>query len=230
MTEPDNQAAAGRDRLRAGHADREQVILALKDAFVQDRLTRDELDLRAGRALTARTRAELDALIADIPAGQAAAGPARPPAPARSPAPARAPAPARPSLVQRRPLVWAFGGSGSCLAFAFGVVLLAANVLDPHGLGNPYHPWSDLCRVVAFFALMAGIGILTHGLGTAAEQRRARRQLPPGGQEKTIGTAATQLPLRRPGVRGRASCYSPRRRYAGGRPRTPRGGTVARTP
>ena len=78
MTEPDNQAAAGLDRLRAGHADREQVILALKDAFVQDRLTRDELDVRAGRALTARTRAELAALIADIPAGQAVAGPTRP--------------------------------------------------------------------------------------------------------------------------------------------------------
>ena len=47
MTGPKDPAAAGRDRLRAGHADREQVIEALKDAFVRGRLTRDELDVRA---------------------------------------------------------------------------------------------------------------------------------------------------------------------------------------
>ena len=76
MTGPEYPAAAGRDRLRVGHADREQVIEALKDAFVQGRLTRDELDVRAGRALAARTRADLAALTADIPGGPAAAGPA----------------------------------------------------------------------------------------------------------------------------------------------------------
>ena len=66
-TGPQDPAAAGRGRLRAGHADREQVIEALKDAFVQGRLTRDELDARAGRALSARTCADLAALTADIP-------------------------------------------------------------------------------------------------------------------------------------------------------------------
>ena len=35
MTGPQDPAAAGRDRLRAGRADREQVIETLKDAFVQ---------------------------------------------------------------------------------------------------------------------------------------------------------------------------------------------------
>ena len=68
MTGPQDPAAAGRGRLRAGHAEREQVIEALKDAFVYGRLSRDELDVRAGRALAARTRAELSALTADIPA------------------------------------------------------------------------------------------------------------------------------------------------------------------
>src|SRR6266567_282331 len=76
MTGPQDPAAAGGDRLRAGHADRELVVEALKDAFVQGRLTRDELGARTGRALTARTCAELATLTADIPA---AAGPARPP-------------------------------------------------------------------------------------------------------------------------------------------------------
>ena len=45
----DEPPAPGRDRLRAGHAGREQVIEALKAAFVQGRLTRDELGARAGR-------------------------------------------------------------------------------------------------------------------------------------------------------------------------------------
>ena len=63
MTEPQDPAAGG-DQLRVGHADREQVIEALKDAFADGRLTRDELGTRAGRALAARTCAELAALTA----------------------------------------------------------------------------------------------------------------------------------------------------------------------
>ena len=71
--------AAGRGRLRASHADREQVIEALKVAFVQDRLTKDEFDARVGQALASRTRAELATLIADIPAGLMAVPPPREP-------------------------------------------------------------------------------------------------------------------------------------------------------
>ena len=60
---------AGRGRLRASHADREQVIETLKDAFVQGRLTKDEFDSRTGHALASRTYADLAALVADLPAG-----------------------------------------------------------------------------------------------------------------------------------------------------------------
>ena len=162
MTEPQDPAAAGRDRLRAGHADREQAIEALKTAFVQGQLTRDELDTRAGQALAARTCAELAALTADIPGGPAAAGPARPPAP-----------------VRRRPLARAAAGSGGCLVIAFAAVWVAANILDPNGLGNPYHPWSRLCLLVAFAAVGAALCILGYGVATSVEQRRSRRQLPP---------------------------------------------------
>jgi len=56
---------------RASDGDREQVISALKTAFVQGRLTRDEFDTRVGRALASRTRAELAAITADIPVGAA---------------------------------------------------------------------------------------------------------------------------------------------------------------
>ena len=80
MTGPQDPPAAGGGRLRVGHADREQVIETLKDAFVHGRLTKDELDARAGQALTARTHAELAALTADIPpaAAPAGAGPGAP--------------------------------------------------------------------------------------------------------------------------------------------------------
>jgi hypothetical protein len=42
------------------------VIDTLKAAFVQGRLTKDELDARAGRALTAWSHADLAALTADL--------------------------------------------------------------------------------------------------------------------------------------------------------------------
>ena len=57
--------------LRASHVDREQVISALKTAFVQGRLAKDEFDARVGQALASRTRAELAVITADIPVGPA---------------------------------------------------------------------------------------------------------------------------------------------------------------
>jgi len=159
MTGPQDPRAAGSDRLRVGHADREQVIRVLKEAFVQGRLTGDEFGERASSALAARTRGELAALTVDIPRGLA--GP---------------PAVARASLVQRHPLVFAAAGFGGGVSVAFGLIMLAANVLDPSGLGNPYHPWSKMCILLALAALFAGIGLAVHGVGTAVEQWRMRRQ------------------------------------------------------
>jgi hypothetical protein len=78
MAEPRDEIAAGasdRSRLRASHADREQVIGILKAAFVQGRLAKDEFDLRVGQVLASRTYAELAALTADLPAGLAVAQP-----------------------------------------------------------------------------------------------------------------------------------------------------------
>ena len=70
MAGPGDGVAAGRGRLRASHADREQVIGTLKAAFVQGRLDQDEFDLRVGQALASRTHAELAALTADLPAAE----------------------------------------------------------------------------------------------------------------------------------------------------------------
>jgi hypothetical protein len=74
-------AAAGRDEgdLRASHADREQVIGTLKVAFVQGRLTEDELDARVGQVYASRTYAELAEVTADIPVGLTGAQPPRDP-------------------------------------------------------------------------------------------------------------------------------------------------------
>ncbi|MGD0245698.1 MAG: DUF1707 domain-containing protein [Streptosporangiaceae bacterium] len=69
---PADGRAARPGRMRASHADREQVISALKTAFVQGRLAQEELDTRVGQALVARTHAELAVLTDDIPAGLAA--------------------------------------------------------------------------------------------------------------------------------------------------------------
>jgi len=53
--------------LRASDADRERVAVSLRDHAVAGRLTTEELDARTGRALVARTRGELAALLADLP-------------------------------------------------------------------------------------------------------------------------------------------------------------------
>jgi hypothetical protein len=90
MAGPGDQVAAAADggHPQASHADREQVIDALKAAFVQGRLLKDELDARVGQALTARTHADLAELTADIPADLVNARPSGEPdeAPARLPA------------------------------------------------------------------------------------------------------------------------------------------------
>lgn len=85
---------AARGRLRASDADREQVIGMLKAAFVHGRLTRDDLSLRTGLALTARTYAELAAVTAGIPAG---------PAPVARPVPVARPLPVAGARAGTRP-------------------------------------------------------------------------------------------------------------------------------
>ena len=70
--------AANGGRLRASHADREQVIGTLKAAFVQGLLDKDEFDLRVGQTFGSRTFADLAAVTADIPAGLSLAQPPEP--------------------------------------------------------------------------------------------------------------------------------------------------------
>jgi hypothetical protein len=98
--DPATAQAAHGGHLRASDADREQVIDALKTAFVQEQLTTSDLARRAGQALESRTYAELAGATAGIPPPP----PATPP-PRHSAAPAPVPVPARPA--SRTAIAWA---------------------------------------------------------------------------------------------------------------------------
>jgi Domain of unknown function (DUF1707) len=77
----------GHGHLRASDADRERVVEELKAAYMQGRLSQDELRRRVGETLLTRTYAGLAMLTADIAAEPAAAAPA----PETAPVPARKP-------------------------------------------------------------------------------------------------------------------------------------------
>ena len=167
MTGPQDPAAAGRDQLRAGHADRDHVVEALKDAFVDGRLTRDEFGARTGRALAARTRADLAALTADLPdapsrPAAAPAGPARPPAP-----------------VRRWPLARATAKSALCLVLAFASMFAGAALAEETHGPHLNDAWPKLLWVLGLVLIVTAVGILASGAATAVEQRRARRKPPP---------------------------------------------------
>ena len=155
MTGPDEGTRAGRGHLRAAQADREQAITVLKAAYAQGRLTKDELELRAGQAFASKTYAELAALTADIPAGPAAGSPAVPPA-------------GRPPSTPARTLGKAACRSGVCLLAA--VALAEGSFL----VGN------FLLIVAACFALIAASGFFGYGILDAWQERRSRGQLPSG--------------------------------------------------
>ncbi len=183
-TGPEDGAAAGRGRLRAAHADREHVIDLLKTAFADGRLTKDELDARAGQAFTARTYAELAALTDDIPAGQPAGPPTGPTAePPTGRLPARAPSGPNWAHPVRNTVI----GAGSCLTAGFLSFCYGAS-LDDHT--------TMVFLGMTLLALLAAIVVIAYGIVSAVAARQARGQLPPrpghplGGQRHgSIGDA-----------------------------------------
>ena len=147
--------AMGHGHLRASDADREQVIDTLKAAFVQGRLTKDELDERVGRALVPLTYAELAALTGDLPDGLTAA---------RRP---RGDGQSKARLQQSRA-----AKAGVFAGLVVGVALVAA-------IGNSGNPLQVLAAVLLLSPvwLLALAGLLF--LHTRLEKRAARR-IPPG--------------------------------------------------
>jgi hypothetical protein len=134
----EDDAAGEAGLLRASRADREQVIEVLKVAFVQERLAKDEFDLRVSQALASRTYADLHALTADIPAEPTTAP--------QLPEPAREPREQGPVLRPKAVARVSAAGAGVTMAFvaaqllvgnapaAVGVILVGVSGLFVAGL------------------------------------------------------------------------------------------------
>src|SRR5580692_3024252 len=181
MTGPADEIAAGQGRWRASHADREQVVGALQAAFVQGRLTADELDERIGQALAARTYAELAALTTDLPAD---------PTPALQSAPAPPPAPARrlQNPAARR-AVKAGAGAIGVAVIALGAVIAVA--------GEPAAAvFIAVFMLVLAAAATAVVASLIHVALKLESRQRAR---PPGRPPPGPETGHPAPPVQAPG-------------------------------
>jgi Domain of unknown function (DUF4190)/Domain of unknown function (DUF1707) len=66
---PYGQPGAVHPGMLTATADRERTMDVLKAAYGEGRITKEEFELRAGRAMNARTYAQLAAVVADLPAG-----------------------------------------------------------------------------------------------------------------------------------------------------------------
>jgi hypothetical protein len=161
MAGPGDALAAvrtGSGNLLASQTDREQTIEMLKVAFVQERLTKDEFDLRVGQALESRTYAELAAVTADIPAGLIGYQ-----------------LPRTPVQTQARPPMSTAAKAGICVAVAIAapaVMAIAWGVVAPV-LFAPFY----------FMALLvAGAQMLA-----SRHDKRSRGQLPPPPSSRTDG-------------------------------------------
>jgi len=69
----DGPLPADRRTMRASDADRDGVVELLNLAFTEGRLSKDEHDSRLGSAFSAHTYADLDQIVADLPAAHATA-------------------------------------------------------------------------------------------------------------------------------------------------------------
>jgi len=147
-------AAVSRGHLRASHADREHVIAMLKAAFVQGRLTKDELDARAGQTFAARTYGELAALTGDLPPGLITAPP-----------------PGKPARARTRPLL------GKVVAGAALIGLPPTMVAATFLTGSEPLALASLLVMVFFFMawMVAGAQMLANW-----HDKRSRGQPPPG--------------------------------------------------
>jgi hypothetical protein len=148
---------SGDGSIRAGNADREQVVAQLNAAFAEGRLDVSELDERVKAAYAAKTLGELVPLTADLPVSQP---PAR-----RSAPPARRP--------ENRPEH--AGGSAAANRWApvggtFGLFLLNVVIWGAVSLGNGHPVYFWPIWVAIPFAL-ALISVIASGGGHGRDRR-----------------------------------------------------------
>lgn len=143
-------SAAGRGHLRTSHADRERVVELLKAAFVQGRLTKEELEARAGQALGSRTYAELAELTADLP---------------------HVPAPRRPARARATRLPMGKVALVSAGVLGPPAILAAAILTNNEGLAKVFvlvFPWYFMGWLAAVLQILDNL------------RKRSRGKLPPG--------------------------------------------------
>jgi hypothetical protein len=170
-TGPVGPEAAAWARLRTSDADRERAIEALKIAFVQGRLTKDELDTRAGLALVSRTYAELTAATANIPARPAAPRPRPMPRPMPDWPPPELPA----SSTARRPANhW-----GVKWALALATIALPAMIAGALVTGNRDLFSSTTVALMAY--ILALLVAVANGLAARIEDDNSGK---PGDQRR----------------------------------------------
>ncbi len=204
MTRPDGDLAAGaggRGHLRASHADREQVIITLKAAFVHGMLTKDEFDLRVAQTFASRTYGELAAVIDDIPPGLPTASP-------RGRSQPRGDQPvARPATV-----LWAATAAyGAAWAFAL-------NVSPDDSSAAPLIMLGGMVYLGVLLICLAAMGTLRRekrsgrqpprrpdtGAGRRSSQRSPSadesERLPPGQHGHTYSSQAVRTPASSPAI------------------------------
>jgi Domain of unknown function (DUF4190)/DUF1707 SHOCT-like domain len=71
----------GRGQMRAADADRDRAVSYLTTAYTEGRLGKDEYDARLETALSARTYADLDQIVTDLPGARIGPVPRRGPTP-----------------------------------------------------------------------------------------------------------------------------------------------------
>jgi Domain of unknown function (DUF1707) len=192
MDTPGDKIAAGgggRGHLRASRADREQVIDALKAAFVQGMLAKDEFDLRVGQTLASRTYAELAALTADLPAGLTDA---RPPEAARESVNKKAVAAVACATAVLAGMIVA-GSPNSGLWFAGFIIVLLFAV--PTGWLLLFHDWLDKRAGRRSARGLPGAG---GELSQRPMSAGPARQLPSAGRDLGHTAEAAQSRLPRP--------------------------------
>jgi hypothetical protein len=180
----ENEMAAdsGRGRLRASHADREQVVGTLKAAYVHGLVTKDEFDARVSQTFASRTYAELALVAAGIPAGLAAAPPPLRPGPAQANPPGHA---------NLTPGERAMIATGLLAALALVVALVAGGsaggLLALGGLGSAF---------VSAFLLGAQVRSSRRNRhpGGPRPPQRATHSGPRAGRQAASAPPAQQLP------------------------------------
>ena len=183
--------AEGDSNLPTSHVGREQVLDALKAAFVQGRLAKDEFDLRVGQVLTAY--AELDAVTADIPARLTTA---QPPETIRKSH--------NKKLIQRGTAV----GAGASMAFTAALVTVG---------GSPAVAWIAVPVVGTVIAvLLAGLLTLLSWVLEKGSSRRASQGPPAdlsGKASQRLASADSAKPAPQTSHEPRHTAEAARSRY-----------------